>query len=180
MTSEDKKTLLAIARGSIVNHLKGIEFEVSKPESGELLEKRGAFVTIKIKDQLRGCLGLISSKQPLYQTVADMALSASFKDTRFEPITLMEIDDLSIEISVLSQFDTITDVSDIQVGVHGIMLSSPLSQGLLLPQVPVEQRWDREAFLDHVCLKAGLPEKYWKNSDATIMTFTAEVFGDSD
>ena len=144
-----------------------------------LMEKRGAFVTINKKGELRGCIGIFTSDKPLYLTVADMAVSASAQDPRFIPIVASELSQISIEISCLTPLKKIKDVSEIEVGRHGLYIMKGLYRGVLLPQVATEYGWDRDAFLEHTCLKAGLNTSCWKEG-ADIYTFEAEVFSEED
>ncbi|TKJ40500.1 AMMECR1 domain-containing protein [candidate division LCP-89 bacterium B3_LCP] len=153
------------------------EFDVS---SAKLLEDRGAFVTIHKHGRLRGCIGYIIGVKPLYQTVREVAESAALRDPRFNPVQPSELDDLDLEISALSVPRTITSVEEIQVGTHGIIMRRGYNQGLLLPQVATEQGWDRQTFLEHTCLKAGLPDDAWKDKDTEIQIFSAEVFGEEE
>ena len=138
---------------------------------------RGVFVTLKRKGKLRGCIGLPLPSGPLDETVIEMAVAASTEDPRFPVLTLKDLPDIIIEISVLSLPQPIQDVSNIRIGEHGIIVSQGPFKGLLLPQVPVEWKWDRETFLRHGCLKAGLDENAWKKG-ASIEIFTAQVFAE--
>ena len=139
-------------------------------------EKRGAFVTIEKHGQLRGCIGYILPMYPLYETVIEVAQSAALKDPRFDPVQPKELPDLEIEISVLTVPEKITDPSIIEVGKHGIIMKRGFYQGLLLPQVATDYSWDRETFLEHTCLKAGLPRDAWKDKNTEISIFSAQVF----
>ncbi|MDI6809785.1 MAG: AmmeMemoRadiSam system protein A [Candidatus Eisenbacteria bacterium] len=177
MISKDgKKRLIEIARESINNYL--LTGKVLEPpdEAGELSEKKGAFVTIKESGRLRGCIGQIHSTRPLYLTIADMAVEAAFHDPRFEPLDEDELAELEIEISVLSPLERVKDVSEIVLGEHGLLIQKGFQSGLFLPQVATENKWGLSKFLDHLCLKAGLPKGSW--SDADLSKFTAEVFGE--
>ncbi len=145
----------------------------------ELLELRGAFVTLKRKGQLRGCIGYIEAVKPLWQTIVDCTGSSARNDYRFPPVEPEELPEIHIEISVLTPRETIDDVSAIEVGRHGILLTKGVCRGLLLPQVAVEYGWDREQFLRHTCRKAGLPEDSWKKG-ARIEIFSADVFGEEE
>jgi len=180
MNNENREILLNIARKTIESYAKSKkipEFSVSEPE---LLEKRGAFVSLHKNNDLRGCIGLFTSDKPLYQTIVDMAVSASSCDPRFYPMTVNELPGISIEISVLSPLKKIDDVSEIEVGRHGIYIIKGSRRGVLLPQVATEYNWDRDTFLEHTCLKAGLAPNSWKEKDIEIYTFEAEVFGDKE
>jgi AmmeMemoRadiSam system protein B/AmmeMemoRadiSam system protein A len=176
LSEQDKKTLHHIARTVIENKARGKnvpEFTVEEPI---LKENRGAFVTITKKGQLRGCIGYIEGKGPLYKTIEEMAEAAAFRDPRFNRVTERELPDLEIEISVLTPLKKIADVNEIEVGKHGIYMKSGWNSGLLLPQVATEYRWDRKTFLEHTCLKAGLPPNAWKDKGTEIYIFSADIF----
>jgi AmmeMemoRadiSam system protein A len=140
----------------------------------------GAFVTLHKDGRLRGCIGYVRALKPLRRTVAEMAIQAALHDPRFPAVTASEVPSLDIEISVLSPLEEVDDVSSIEVGKHGLIVQDGARSGLLLPQVATEQGWDRDTFLDHTCLKAGLPAGSWKREGVTILRFTAEVFGESE
>ncbi len=172
--------LLQYAR-SIIRENLGMKTEkIERPSSPILEEKRGGFVTLKMNGRLRGCIGYIEAAKPLLETVAEMAYSAAFSDYRFEPVAKEEVDELTIEISVLSPVRETKDPSEIEVGRHGIIISALGQRGLLLPQVAVEYGWDRDTFLDHTCVKAGLPRDAWRKSMTTIEIFSAEIFSEED
>ena len=146
------------------------------PTEPGLLQERGAFVTLKKHGQLRGCIGRLIAEGPLYLTVQRVAMEAAVNDARFPPVTPDELPEIEIEISVLSPLEPVEDISQIEVGKHGLLIVKGGHQGVLLPQVATEQGWDRKEFLRGVCRKAGLPEDAWK--DAKLYIFTAEVFGE--
>jgi AmmeMemoRadiSam system protein A len=148
-----------------------------KIEDKVLKEKRGAFVTLKVNDQLRGCIGYPLPYKPLWETITDVAVSAATQDPRFESLTLGELPSAKIEISVLSMPKSIKDIKEVEVGKHGIIISKGPCKGLLLPQVPVEWNWDLETYLSHGCLKAGLEEDEWKKG-VDIEIFSAQVFSE--
>jgi AmmeMemoRadiSam system protein A len=106
----------------------------------------------------------------------EMAQAAAFEDPRFPPLTQKELADLEIEISVLTPFRQVRDVTEIEVGKHGLFLERGGRSGLLLPQVATEYRWDRQTFLEHTCLKAGLPREAWQDPETRIYVFSAEIF----
>jgi len=177
MTAKEKSALLALARATIVARVNGQPLpELAKTTKG-LESQSGCFVTIKQKGQLRGCIGSFVSARPLWQTVQEMAVSAATRDPRFYPMKPADLSDFSLEISVLSPLQLIQSVEEIKVGVHGIYLIKGAAHGVLLPQVAVEYGWDRETFLRHTCLKAGLPENSWQK-ECEIYLFSAEVFGE--
>lgn len=179
MTEKGKEALLEAAKKSIECRLKNDPVPEIQSDDPVLGEKRGAFVTIKKKGQLRGCIGYIHAVKDLGTAVKEMARAAAFSDPRFPPVTEGELQQLSFEISVLTPLREIDNVEEITVGVHGVyMVRGPYS-GLLLPQVASEYGWDRETFLKHTCLKAGLPPHSWKDKGTKIFIFSADIFGDS-
>ncbi|MBL7995981.1 AmmeMemoRadiSam system protein A [bacterium] len=183
LSSEEKKTLLDIARHSIVSSVKGVpipDLEESYSISPSLEIKAGAFVTIEMNQRLRGCVGYIQSNEPLCETVSKAAVSAALHDNRFNPLTVGELGNIEIEISVLSPMNKVKDVGNIIPGQHGLLIERGFHHGLLLPQVATEYRWDRETFLDQTCVKAGLPKDAWKKPDTVIYSFTALVFNEEE
>ena len=176
LSEEEKKTLHHIAKTVIENMAKGKPVPEFKAEAPILKENRGAFVTIQKRGQLRGCIGYIEGHGPLYKTIGEMAGAAAFRDPRFSPVTERELPDLEIEISVLTPLERITDVSEIEVGKHGIYIKQGWYSGLLLPQVATEYGWDRKTFLEHTCEKAGLPTNAWKDKNTEIYIFSADIF----
>ena len=180
LTPDEKKYLLALARNVISMAAEDREFYDPKFFSSTMQKKLGAFVTLHKHDQLRGCIGYIEGIQPLQTTIVEMAHSAAFKDPRFTPVGREEIPALEIEISVLSPIKEIKNVEEIEVGKHGLIIEKGLNKGLLLPQVATEYNWDRETFLCHTCIKAGLSSYEWQDDKTTIKTFTAEVFSEKD
>jgi AmmeMemoRadiSam system protein A len=174
---DQQRFLLKLARDAIRYRL---ESEKSLPitvEEGSLKEKRGAFVTLKRGDELRGCIGYPLPEDPLYLTIMEAAVLAATHDHRFPPLTLEELPEIRIEISVLTLPHKIDNVSEIVLGEHGIIVSQGLNRGLLLPQVPVEWDWDLDTYLQHGCLKAGLESDAWKKG-AEIQVFSALVFSE--
>jgi len=178
---EEQKQLMKIAKESVQSYIRDNEvFETDNVQLPNLLQERGAFVTLKIKNRLRGCIGYTSPVKPLCQTVSDVAIQAAAKDPRFQPVTKDELNLLEYEISVLSPFRKVLDIKKINVGEHGLLIKQGQKAGLLLPQVPVEQNWNRKTFLEQTCYKAGLAANAWKDDDTDIFQFTAFVFGDHD
>jgi AmmeMemoRadiSam system protein B/AmmeMemoRadiSam system protein A len=176
LSEQDKKTLRQIAKTVIENKARGKAVPEFKIDSPMLQENRGAFVTIQKNGQLRGCIGYIKGYEPLHKTVEKMAAEAAFRDPRFPPVKEKELPELEIEISVLTPLRRITDVNEIEVGKHGIYIIKGGWSGLLLPQVATEYGWDRQTFLEHTCQKAGLPPDAWKEKDAEIYIFSADIF----
>lgn len=175
LTDHDRLILLQTARESIGARL-ARRTPCFPPPTAALNVPCGAFVTLKARGELRGCIGHITAAEPLVETVKEVALASAFDDPRFPPLAPEEWSRVRIEISVLSPFERITDVDRIQVGVHGIMIKRGYRSGLLLPQVAPEQGWDRDTFLTHTCYKAGLPCDAWKSPETRIEIFSAIVF----
>ncbi len=174
---EERSALLRVAHDSILSALESrtISFD---PPSAHLSEPRGAFTSLYLRGQLRGCVGYVLASGPVYRAVAETARAAAFEDSRFPPVTLAEARDLQIELSILSPPKSIAP-EQIQIGRHGLIIGTGQYRGLLLPQVATERGWDRATFLEQTSRKAGLPPDAWRNG-ATIEAFTAEVFGNPD
>ena len=179
LNGEQRARLLSVARQAIEAAVAGAPAADTQTDDPDLAKVQGAFVTLKKQGQLRGCIGHIEGHFPLIETVQGMAVAAALEDPRFPAVRAEEIGDLSIEISVMSPIMKVNDIEEIQVGRDGLIVSSGPCRGLLLPQVPVEWDWDRDEFLCHTCLKAGLPEDAWQG-DVTIERFEAEVFGEEN
>ncbi len=178
LTEEERQTLLRLARQALESGVRGEALDAEVPGLTDALRApQGAFVTLHKRGRLRGCIGHVRGDEPLYQTVRECAVAAALSDPRFPPVTPEEFPFMKIEISVLSEPQTVTP-EQIEVGRHGLFISQGRRRGLLLPQVAVELRWDREKFLEETCRKAGLPANAWQQG-ATIEAFTAEVFGES-
>ncbi len=177
LTAAEKEYLRQLALATIEKRLRGRGEEPSPPAVAPHLEElRGAFVTLKKNGTLRGCIGHIQGDRPLAATIREMALAAAFRDPRFPPLQAAELDGLELEISVLTPLQLIDNPEEIQVGVHGIYLECQGQAGLLLPQVASEYGWNREEFLDHTCLKAGLAPGCWRFSGARVYIFAADIF----
>jgi AmmeMemoRadiSam system protein A len=177
----ERRFLLVLAHAAILSAVQHTELQNS-PRAPQLEEPRGVFTTIYLQGGLRGCVGYVFPIKPLYQAVIDTARASCFEDARFLPVSPEEATHLQVSLSVLSHLQPVrpeTVEAHIEVGRHGLLLAQQGRRGLLLPQVPVEQGWDRIRFLEQTCLKAGLPAEAWRNG-ATIETFTAEVFSDRD
>jgi len=174
---EERAILLKLAHQSILSSLEQREISLTPP-SPHLSEPRGAFTTIYFKGVLRGCVGYVFPVASLYRTVAETARAAAFEDTRFSPVTLAEATTLEVSLSILSLLKVIRP-EEVEIGLHGLMVTHGGRRGLLLPQVPVEHQWDRVTFIEQTCRKAGLPLDTWQKG-AILEAFTAEVFGDRD
>ena len=177
LSQEERDLLLKLARDTIEGLLKKRGRPLPEDVPKRLYEKRGAFVTLKVDGQLRGCIGYPLPYKPLVETVIEMALAAATKDHRFPPIKAKELGRLKIEISALTIPQPIQDIKEIEVGRHGIIISKGIDRGLLLPQVPTEYGWNLDTYLRHGCLKAGLDEDEWRKG-AKLEVFEAQVFSE--
>jgi uncharacterized protein len=180
LNAEQKKILLEIARKTIEDVAIGKnppDFEIDDPV---LNIKCGAFVTIHNKKNLRGCIGNIIAQAPLWKTIRQMAVEASMHDPRFLSVSPKELGDIDIEISVLSPFEKITDINEIEVGKHGIFIKLGFYQGLLLPQVATDYGWNRTQFLEYTCQKAGLGRESYKEKNCEIFIFSATIFSEKE
>lgn len=175
-TDEEKKLLHEIVRTVIECKARKQKVTACPAPTEKLKEKRGAFVTLYKKGMLRGCIGCLDAKAPLYQVVEEMAEAAAFRDPRFRPVCEEELPHVELEISVLTPLEKVRDPDDIQVGCHGIVIRKGCQSGLLLPQVATERRWDCTTFLKETCRKAGLPMDAWQDPDTEIYVFSADVF----
>ena len=172
---DERALLLRLAHDSILSVLERREIPLDPP-TDHLAQPRGAFTTLYLRGELRGCVGYVLPISPVYRAVADTARAAAFEDTRFPPVTPPEGRDLEIELSILSPPQPIS-ADAIEIGRHGLLITMAGHRGLLLPQVPTEHNWDRKTFLEQTCRKAGLSLDAW-HKGAMIEAFTAEVFGD--
>jgi len=179
LTEEHKKQLLSLARETIKEYLATGRRKEFHTDDKTLIQKAGAFVTLKKMGELRGCIGYIVSDIPLHQTIIEAAISAATGDPRFPPMGTEELDQVTIEISVLSPPKVVTKTEEIEVGEHGLIITKGVNRGLLLPQVATEQGWDKTTFIQHTCLKAGLPLDAWEKG-AKMEVFSAQVFGEED
>ncbi|NBF40554.1 MAG: AmmeMemoRadiSam system protein A [Spirochaetes bacterium] len=188
LSNDEKRYLIRIARGAVWAKLTGNAPSPPQPPSETVFQPAGAFVTLRVPQSgrekpagdgggaLRGCIGHVIARQPLEQTIRDAAVSAAFRDPRFDPITLPELERVRFEISVLSPLRRVSSPQEVIPGTHGVMVSASGHSGLLLPQVATEQGWERETFLTHCCYKAHLAPECWREPSTEIQVFTATVF----
>jgi len=177
-TEDQQRTLVEIARRAVARSVNG-SGAGAVPAIPDLPDATGAFVTLKRRGQLRGCIGTLECRRTLPEEVARVAVSAAREDPRFEPVRPSELADLDVEVSVLGPLEPIDplDPGAIEIGCHGLVVEQGWRRGLLLPQVATEWGWDRETFLSQTCAKAGLPHDCWR-SGARVYRFAADVFGD--
>ena len=177
LASAERAALLGIARAAVLCHLQA-KPPPDPPSSGALGEVRGAFVTLYVGGELRGCVGTFSPTESLARTVAKMAVAAASEDPRFRAIAPPDVATLSISVSALGPIQALPDPLAVRVGVDGLLVRRGWHRGALLPKVAVEHGWDAREFLKHVCLKAGLPARAWQEPGTELEVFQAEEFGE--
>jgi AmmeMemoRadiSam system protein A len=180
LNKRQQQILLKLARDTITQWV--TSRTLPELPTGEPIfeEPRAVFVTLHKHGQLRGCIGTLEPREPLAAAVRSAAISAATQDPRFPPVTAAEIPELEIEISVLSPLRRVESADEIEVGKHGVVVAAGMRRGVFLPQVPIEQGWDRETMLNYLCLhKAGLPADAWRRG-AELWVFTTQVFSEAD
>ena len=181
LTKEQKEKLLKIARQTLEFYLKNKPLPEIKETTPVLNEKRGVFVTLKKRGNLRGCIGYIYPVVPLIEGVRKMAIESATGDPRFSPVTYEELQDVEIEISVLTVPKRVKSSDEIVLGRDGVIVKRGFNQGVFLPQVADETGWSKEEFLSQLCWqKAGLSPDAWKDPETELYTFQAEVFSESE
>jgi AmmeMemoRadiSam system protein A len=175
----DRKYMLALARETITRFLTTQMVPLPRLTSPILREQRGVFVTLKKKGDLRGCIGSMVPDRPLGELIGIMALKSALQDPRFPQVTLKEVPDLEVEISVLTPMKPVSGPDDIVIGRDGVLLQKGGKSAVFLPQVAPEQGWSRDEMLRHLSTKAGLLPNDWKEG-ATFQTFQAIVFSESE
>lgn len=179
MKPEEHKYLLNLARESIKYYLQNrSEMIIDAPDNPELLKDRAVFVTLNFNGNLRGCIGHMQARLPLYQAVIKMAVGAAFEDPRFPSVqNEKELEDIEIEISILSPMKRIYDFKKIRLGIDGVWIKKGFRSGVFLPQVATETGWDLDTFLGNLCShKAGLPYDAYKDHDTEIYIYQVEKF----
>lgn len=180
MNDAQKQFLLKVARDAAAAVVKRQHPPEAKSDDPELNAHCGCFVTLKNQGRLRGCLGRFTSDMPLINLVGEMAAASATQDPRFftDPVTSGELDELDVEISVLSPLKRTDDPLSLRLGIDGIYISKGRSSGCFLPQVATEAGWSKQEFLSHCCAhKAGLAPDAWKDPETEVSLFTADVFG---
>lgn len=179
LPSEERRTLLDLARRAIVFAVEHHRWAEGGIPTGILKQPAGAFVTLHHRGRLRGCIGQVEAVDSLAHVVARCAVSAALEDPRFQPLSRRELAGVEIEISVLSSLAMISP-AEIEVGKHGLIVTRGRNRGVLLPQVPVQYQWTVERFLEETCLKGALEREAWRDSATRIQAFTAEVFSEAE
>lgn len=182
LTPEEGELLVKLARRTIETYLDKGEKPAAPKVPEKLHEQRGVFVTLTKNDELRGCIGHPLPTLPLVDAVIDAAISSATRDPRFPSLTKEELPAVKVEVSILTPPEVIEVENPreypkkIKIGKHGLVVEYWVNKGLLLPQVPVEWKWNVEDFLSHTCMKAGLMPDCWLQKDVKISRFSAQVF----
>lgn len=183
ITEKNRRDIFALIRRTIADKLgidSGVDISACDFSAPFFSMELGAFVTLHIRGDLRGCIGFIEGFMPLSEALSQLALSAAFRDPRFSPLSKEEFAVTDFEVSILSPVEPLTDLSKIVIGRDGLIASKNGRSGLLLPQVATEYAWNTDEFLSHTCRKAGLPPDAWRDGSVTFQTFSAYVFGEED
>ncbi len=182
LSLEERKIALTLARDSISYYLVNLQLlpilAKSWNQESSLEQELGCFVTLHKNGNLRGCIGSIEGYEALYLNIVKNAVNAGFSDPRFPSLREEELHELTLEISVMGKLEQVHKLEDIEVGIHGLIAEQGGRRGLLLPQVPIEQGWDRKEFIQYTCHKAGLSFDAYLDSKTRFYSFTAEVFGE--
>jgi len=173
LSEKEKKELLTMAKDTIEEYVSSGRVAERNIQNPQFKADGAVFVTIKKNGALRGCIGNIQPVMSLSQSVIKNAIAASSSDPRFPPVRKEELKDIEVEVSILSPLLPLKDTRGIQIGKHGLVIRKGERSGIFLPQVATEFGWDRDTFLEQLCVKAGLPKSAWK--DAELHIFTAEV-----
>lgn len=193
LSLKQQSELLELARAAVTCYLDSGQILAANTQDPVLRRRCGAFVTLRMRGNfsdldcdglqlpaeghLRGCVGHVDADYPLYVMVQEMAVKAATRDPRFTPMILPDLEDVRIEISVMSPLETVEDVDDIEIGKHGLLIDCAGRRGVLLPKVPVSRDWSRGEFLQNLCIKAGLPLSAWQDL-RSLRKFTTITFSE--
>lgn len=178
LNDQQRRILLQRARAAVSHALQETRATLPEPCDESLIARCGAFVSLHIGAELRGCIGMIDPERPLIETVTACAISAATADPRFSPVTMDELHSIRFEISVLSRPRAILGAHELEIGLHGVIVTEGSRKALLLPQVAAQEGWDAAELLTAACRKAGMPPTAWRGSTVRLEAFTAEVFGE--
>jgi|SRR5579859_9047 len=178
LSEADRHALLQLARKAIRGAVLHRRLPNTIPREGVFSERRGVFVTLHVRGRLQGCIGVTEPNESVGEAVVRCAVSAALEDPRFAPMKEPQLEEMSVEISLLSALDPILPEA-IEIGCHGLLVVNHAQRGLLLPTVATEHGLTREQFLEETCRKAGLPRQSWKDAETQIFGFTCEVFSDT-
>lgn len=177
-SKEQKDLMLSTARDVVSSCARNEKIIVNDALQNISDEPMGVFITLRKNEELRGCIGYVEGYKPLYEAIPEMSEAAATRDPRFDPVKEDEIEEINLEISLLSPLEKIESPEQVEVGKHGLVIKKGLNKGLLLPQVATENKWDSKTFLEHTCLKANLQPDSWKDEEIEIFVFSAEVFSE--
>lgn len=180
LSQGERKELLRIARSTLREHARSGRIPPGKPHRKSLLEPGAVVATLCVRDALRGRMSTGAEERPLYRAVQEAVAGAASGDTRFEPVSEGELDDISIEIAVVGPRAPARGPGDIEIGIHGVAVALGGRRGVLLPDVAVDRGLEAEAFLAGACAQAGIGADAWRKPDAVIEVFTAQVFREGD
>ena len=176
LDEQAQKETLKLARKTLEEHFSGKSPTPFSPQSSSLLQKLGAFVTLRKNGQLRGCIGEFEPQKPLYQVIEEMSIAAATKDSRFPPVKPEELAEIKIEISVMTPRRKIDDWQKIELGKHGVVIKAGNRAGTFLPQVAQETGWSKEEFLGQLCLqKLGLSLSCYENPEVIFYIFEVQI-----
>lgn len=179
MNKKTQQEALRLARITLEGYLTRGKLPEVSVTNKELLKPLGVFVTLRLEEQLRGCIGCFEPDEPLYKVIQKMAVEAATADPRFLPVTVEELKDINIEISVMTPKRKINRWQEVELGKHGVVIKKGFRSGIFLPQVATETGWNREEFLAELCAqKAGLPADCYRDPETEIYVFEAEVFAE--
>jgi len=178
LSESDRRSALQLARQAVTEVVQHRRLLGQIPLQGIFAERRGVFVTLHVRGRLQGCIGVTDPSESLGEALVRCAASAAVEDPRFTPMNKSQLEDLSVEISLLSPLQPIAP-EEIEIGRHGLLIALHAQRGLLLPQVALEHRLTRDQFLEETCRKAGLPREAWRDPETKILGFTCEVFADT-
>lgn len=178
LSEADRRALLELARKAIREAVLHRRIPDVIPREGVFSDRRGVFVTLQVRGRLQGCIGVTEPSESLGEAVVRCAVSSALEDPRFAPMKEPRLEEMSIEISLLSPLEPIRPEA-IEIGRHGLLVVHHAQRGLLLPKVATEHGLTREQFLEETCRKAGLPQQAWKDAETQIFAFTCEVFSDT-
>jgi AmmeMemoRadiSam system protein A len=179
LSETERKSILELARQGVVEAVCRKRLPPEIPQTGVFAEQCGVFVTLRVGERLRGCIGVIEAKELLGESLVRCAGSAAREDPRFSPMQPEELNNLKIEVSLLSPLQRIRP-EEVEIGKHGLLVEQGFRRGLLLPQVALEHQLDREQFLKETCYKAGLPGDAWKSPETRIYGFTCVILEEGE
>lgn len=180
LSTEEKKLLLTLARQTLAAKLENIAEPLLEAAPPAISEPRACFVSLHLEGRLRGCIGSLKASEPLYRNVQTNAANAAFSDPRFHPLAPEEMEGIRIEISVLTPSRPIVSINEFEIGKHGIIFKKKDNRAIFLPQVAIQQGWDRKTTLNQLSRKAGLSADAWQHPEVDFWVFEAIVFSETE